>query len=92
MKEQDITKDGWPVAQPRFTNRPRCQDNHTMAIREHKTIHLWLDVLNLDAWEVLQVLHGNLVVKVSNVAHNGVVLHLLHVIQGDDLEVASGRK
>mmetsp|Transcript_70077 Transcript_70077/g.85990 ORF Transcript_70077/g.85990 Transcript_70077/m.85990 type:complete len:320 (-) Transcript_70077:295-1254(-) len=68
----------------------RGQDNHTVAIREHKSIHLWLDVLNLDAGEVLQVLHGNLVIEVANVTHNGVVLHLLHVIQGDDLEVASG--
>eukprot|EP00438_Fugacium_kawagutii_P026114 Skav224742 [mRNA] locus=scaffold3343:99523:100565:+ [translate_table: standard] len=68
----------------------RCQDDHTMAIRENKSIHLWLDVLNLDAREVLQVLHGDLIVKMSNVAHNGVVLHLLHVIQCDDLEVAGG--
>ena len=48
----------------------RCQDNHTVAIREHKAVHLWLDVLNLDAREILQVLHGNLVVKVADVAHN----------------------
>mmetsp|Transcript_66956 Transcript_66956/g.105686 ORF Transcript_66956/g.105686 Transcript_66956/m.105686 type:complete len:320 (-) Transcript_66956:273-1232(-) len=68
----------------------RCQDNHTVAIREDKAVHLRLDVLNLDAREILQVLHGNLVVKVADVAHNGVVLHLLHVIQSDDLEVASG--
>ena len=68
----------------------RCQDNHTVAIREDKAVHLRLDVLNLDAREILQVLHGNLVVKVTDVAHNGVVLHLLHVIQSDDLEVASG--
>ena len=68
----------------------RCQDNHTVAIREHKAVHLWLDVLNLDAREVLQVLHGNLVVEVADVAHDGVVLHLFHVIQSDDFEVASG--
>ena len=69
----------------------RCQHNHTVAIREDKAIHLWFDVLDLDAREVLQVLHCDLIVEVSNVAHNGVVLHLLHVIQGDDLEVAGGR-
>eukprot|EP00438_Fugacium_kawagutii_P032365 Skav234868 [mRNA] locus=scaffold840:300324:301127:+ [translate_table: standard] len=68
----------------------RGQDNHTVAVREHKSIHLGFDVLNLDAREVLQVLHGDLIVEMSNVAHNGVIFHLLHVIQSDDLEVASG--
>eukprot|EP00438_Fugacium_kawagutii_P034234 Skav225927 [mRNA] locus=scaffold1500:300165:301133:+ [translate_table: standard] len=68
----------------------RCQDNHTMPVREDKSIHLWFDVLNLDAREILQVLHGDLVVEMSDVAHNGVIFHLLHVFQGDDLEVASG--
>eukprot|EP00438_Fugacium_kawagutii_P006072 Skav200573 [mRNA] locus=scaffold917:265418:266189:+ [translate_table: standard] len=67
----------------------RCQDNHTVAVREHKSIDLWLDVLNLDAREVLQVLHGDLIVEMPNVAHNGVIFHLLHVLQSDDLEVAS---
>merc|ERR1712054_124532 len=62
-----------------------------MAIREDEAVNLWLDVLHLDAWELLQILHGNLIVEVANVAHNCIVLHLLHVLQCDDLEVASGR-
>eukprot|EP00438_Fugacium_kawagutii_P004809 Skav200843 [mRNA] locus=scaffold2131:113208:115127:+ [translate_table: standard] len=69
----------------------RCQDDDTVAIREHKSVHLRFDVLDLDAREVLQVFHGDLIVEMPNVAHNGVIFHLLHVIQSDDLEVASGR-
>ena len=67
------------------------QHNDSVAVGENKSVHLRLDVLHLDAGEVLEVLHGNLVVKVPDVAHDGVVLHLLHVVQRDDLEVASGR-
>merc|ERR1719499_147461 len=44
---------------------PSSQDNDTMAIREHKTIHLRLDVLDLDAWEAFQAGHVNLIVKVT---------------------------
>merc|ERR1712241_1291556 len=42
---------------------PSSQDNDTMTIGEHKTIHLRLDVLDLDAWEAFQAGHVNLVVK-----------------------------
>mmetsp|Transcript_27329 Transcript_27329/g.43806 ORF Transcript_27329/g.43806 Transcript_27329/m.43806 type:complete len:281 (+) Transcript_27329:289-1131(+) len=65
--------------------------NDTVAFGEHKPVHLWLDVLNRHARELLKVLHVNLVVEVADVANDGVVLHLLHVLKGDDLEVACGR-
>merc|ERR1719149_534763 len=68
-----------------------CKHDDAMAIRERKAVHLGLDVLNLDAWEPLQAVHVDLVVKVPDVADNGVVLHLLHVLQSDDLEVACAR-
>merc|ERR1719149_485673 len=65
-----------------------CKHDDAVAIGERKAVHLWLDVLNLDAWEALKAIHVDLVVKVANVAHDGVVLHLLHVLQSDDLKVA----
>merc|ERR1719198_535832 len=68
----------------------RGKHNDTMAIWEYEAVHLRLDVLHLDAREVLEVLHGNLIVEVADVANDGIVLHLLHVLQRDDLEVASG--
>merc|ERR1719272_2457530 len=61
-----------------------------MAIREEETVDLRLNVLNLDARELLQVFHLNFIVKVANVSHDGVVFHLLHVLQSDDLEVTRG--
>merc|ERR1711977_306149 len=62
-----------------------------MTIREHKAIHLRLDVLNLDAREAFELLHFNLVVEMANVANDRVVLHLLHVLQPDDPMIPGGR-
>merc|ERR1712170_42649 len=69
----------------------RGQHDHTVSVWEDEAINLRLDVLALDAREALEAGHVDLVVEVANVAHDGVVLHLLHVLQGDDVEVASGR-
>merc|ERR1719401_615181 len=68
----------------------RSKNYDSMSIREDEAVHLRLDVFHFDAREVLQVLHGNLIVKVPNVAHNGVVFHLLHVLQSDNLEITCG--
>merc|ERR1711972_1079600 len=61
-----------------------------MAIWEDIAVNLWLNVLDLDAGEPLQLSHLDLVVKMANVADDGIVLHLLHVLQSDDLEIACG--
>merc|ERR1719231_487970 len=66
----------------------RREDNDAMTVREHETVHLWLDILHFDPWELLKLFHLDLVIKVSNVADDGVILHLLHVLQGDNLEIA----
>merc|ERR1719150_736995 len=112
VKEQDITKEGWPVAQPKFSSRPdastitpcpsgktkrstcglmfstlmpskssRCKHDHSVPIWEDEAIHLRLDVFHLDALKLFQASHVNLIVKVTNVANNGVVFHLFHVLQ-----------
>merc|ERR1712187_477135 len=68
----------------------RREDNDAMTVREHETVHLRLDVLHLDPWELFKLFHLDLVIEVADVANDGVVLHLLHVLQGDNLEVACG--
>merc|ERR1712182_162200 len=67
------------------------QNDDPMAIRELEATYLWLDVLNLDAREAFKLCHLDLIVEVPNVSDNGIVLHLLHVLQPDDVEVTSGR-
>merc|ERR1712087_289088 len=66
---------------------PRLQDDDAVAVWENEAVNLRLDVLNLDAGETFQLLHLDLVIKVADVANDGVVLHLLHVLHCDDVEV-----
>merc|ERR1719352_1172159 len=74
---------------PSYTS-DRCKHDDAVAIWEDEAIHLGLDVIDLDACQVFKRIHLNLIVKVPNVAHNGIVLHLLHGLQADDLEIARG--
>merc|ERR1712137_1009070 len=82
---------GWmPCGTAEVAQAARCEHDNAMAIREDESVHLRFDVLNLDAWTTFKCGHFNLIVEVTNVAHDGVVLHLFHSLQSDDLEVASG--
>ena len=45
----DITKLGWPVAQPRFTSRPSASTKMLLPSREGVLVHLRLDVRLLHA-------------------------------------------
>mmetsp|Transcript_52484 Transcript_52484/g.156577 ORF Transcript_52484/g.156577 Transcript_52484/m.156577 type:complete len:445 (-) Transcript_52484:102-1436(-) len=66
------------------------QHDHAVPIREQEAVNLRLDVLDLDAFELLEACHVNLIVKVADVTNDGVVLHLLHVLDCDDVLVACG--
>ncbi len=57
---------------------------------EQELIELRLDVDAFDIRVLHQRLHLDFVVEVPDVAHDGLVLHPLHVIEGDDVLVAGG--
>ena len=64
------------------------QQNDAFAVREDDVVNLWLDVLPL------VLLKGgaiNLVVKVTNIAHDRLIFHGGHVIMVNDLVVARCR-
>ena len=61
-----------------------------MAVWEDEPVTLRLDVLPLDALPLHEASHVNLIIKVTNVANNGIVLHLGHVSGHDDVFVTSG--
>ena len=69
---------------------PFSQDNDAMAVWEHKAVDLRLDVDLFDLRVVFDSGHIDLVVKVSDVADDGVVLHLFHVVCHDDILVTGG--
>merc|ERR1712176_396653 len=68
----------------------RREHNDAMTVWKNEAVDLWLDVFHLDTWELLQLGHLNLVVKVTDVANNRVVFHFLHVLQSDDFEITCG--
>ncbi len=61
-----------------------------VASREGVLIHLRLDVEALHVRAGVELIHLDLVVEVANVADDGLVLHLLHVLKADDVLVARG--
>merc|ERR1719487_490553 len=82
---------GMPGRAAKVEQAARCEHDDAMSIREHVPVHLRLDVVNLDALGLLEALHVDLVIEVPDVANNRVVLHLLHVLAGDDVEVPGRR-
>ena len=78
----------------------RAAQVHQPSLRKHKNavrrfvalggevvlIHLRLDVDLLHARGLIQLVH--LVIEVADVAHDGLILHRLHVLQRDDVHVA----
>src|SRR5690606_27715464 len=66
------------------------QQEDAVAAGEGVLVHLRLDVDVLDILERLQLLDLDLVVEVADVAHDRLVLHGLHVLDGNDVLVAGG--
>lgn len=62
----------------------------SVGLREHPAVSLGLDGDTLDTRVGLKTKHVNLIVEVTNVADNGIVLHLPHVVNHYDVLVASG--
>ena len=75
------------MAFPRFTSPAFRQQNDAVLVRELDLVDLRLDVGPL---QVFQVRDLNLVVEMPDVAHDGAVFHLAHVLDGDDVLVAGG--
>ena len=59
--------------------------------RQIITIHLRLDVHLGNAFRAVQAVHLNLVIKVADVTHDRLILHLQHVLNSDHIAVASRR-
>src|SRR5215208_243821 len=66
------------------------EDNDRVAVGEAPLVDLRLDVDPLDALGGGEARDVDLVVEVADVAHDRLVLHLRHVLGGDDVLVAGG--
>ena len=65
------------------------QEDDVLAVRESEPVHLGLDV-GLQLGVLLQPLDLDLAVEVTDVADDGVILHLHEVFAGDDVLAPSG--
>ena len=69
------------------------QNNDRVAVGEGEFIDLWLNRVALNIWQRIQTSHVNLVIEVPDISDNGLVLHLAHVLSGDDVVATrSGHK
>src|SRR5690606_8965430 len=63
------------------------QQNNALAVREDDMIDLRLDFFPLKIFDASDI---NLVIEVADIAHDGLILHALHVLARDDVVVAGG--
>src|ERR1051326_3520669 len=63
------------------------KDHDTMAIRKTPLVVLWFYIDALDAFDLLQVGHIDLVVEVPDVADDCLILHPAHVFNRNDVFV-----
>ena len=78
-----MTKDGWPVALPAAL---RQQDD---AVARGHLDHVHL-VLDIGPFVVLQAGDLNFIVEMADIADDGHVLHLAHMLDADHVAVAGG--
>jgi hypothetical protein len=64
------------------------EDNNTASLNEFEAVDLGLDVDALGG--LLETVHINFVIEVTNVSDDSVVLHLVHVFSHEDTLVTSG--
>src|SRR5581483_3222093 len=80
--EAGVTRGAAQVDQPALG-----EHDDALAIRPDDVVHLRLDLFPL---EIIQAGDLDLAVEVADVAHDGVVLHLVHVGAGEDIDAAGG--
>src|SRR5438270_8204798 len=64
------------------------QHENTVAIGERVHVHLWLNVGALYIGLLVEPVHLDLVIEVTDVANDSLVFHVTHVLERDDVQVA----
>ena len=64
-----------------------CQQNDTVTVREIIAVYLWLDIDTFDTRIMFQCIYLDFIVKMADVANNGLIFHLFHVIDTDDIDI-----
>mmetsp|Transcript_60139 Transcript_60139/g.68467 ORF Transcript_60139/g.68467 Transcript_60139/m.68467 type:complete len:448 (+) Transcript_60139:448-1791(+) len=83
--ERRMTSGASQVQQSTFS-----QDDDAVTVGEDPSGNLGFDVDLLNTFDLLQTSHVDFVIEMTDVSNNSVVLHLLHVLGHDDIEVTGG--
>ena len=86
-KDALVTKLGWPVAHPKLTSRPLANTISRLPIGEDDLVDLRLDLLPRI---VAQCVDLDLAVKMADVADDRTILHMPHMVDRDQVDVAGG--
>jgi len=66
------------------------KNDDSVTIGEFITINLLFDVEGLNSGVIVETVHVNFIIEVTDVTDDGVVLHLCHVVGHDDAFITSG--
>ena len=65
-----------------------------MAIGEgifiNRTLDVWFDHFNLNPWHVIERVHTDLIIEVTDITNDRLILHLGHMVGRNDTIVTSG--
>lgn len=64
------------------------EEDDGVTVFKGKLIYLWLNVDSFNCWVNLERFSFDFIIKVANISNDSVILHLLHVFDGDDALVA----
>ena len=56
----------------------------------NRTLDVWFDHFNLNTWHVIERIHTDLIIEVTDITNDRLVLHLRHVVSGNNAIVTSG--
>ena len=82
--------EGWMASSAAKVEEPALGEHEDgVAVWEGPHVVLWLDVGLDNAWDLGETSGVDFVVEVTDVTDDGLVLHLSHVLDSDDVTVAS---
>ena len=87
VNDADMTKEGCPVALPRFTSRP--SDSRMMRLPSANSTSSTCG-FTLCHLKFLQARDLDLGIEVADIADDGAVLHRAHVVDRDHVDIAGG--
>ena len=89
--EVDITNEGVAIGAPKVHEPASGKQRDAFAIGEDELVDLRLHVNLFDLGVFLEPRNIDFAIKVADIAHNGLILHGLHMLGANDIEATGCR-